>query len=197
MKLIGNATSPFVRKVTITLHELGVEFQPISDSPWEAESKVAEFNPLGKIPVLITDDGEIIFDSTVIVWHLLSVFDGQCLRPDSLKRKLLGTVANGATEALVLYAWEMKRPPELIDATVLEKYKQRATSGLLAMEEAYRQRPLDIGRPDVSDIAVFCCVEYLQRRAFFSIPDACEHLINAVEALNQRNTIKMAMKAFN
>ena len=67
MKLIGGHTSPFVRKTRIVLAEKRIEYEFVVDNPAHPDSRVAEFNPLGKVPVLITDDGAAIYDSSVIV----------------------------------------------------------------------------------------------------------------------------------
>ena len=67
MKLIGSYTSPYVRKVRIVLAEKKIEYDFVLDSPWLADTKVGNVNPLGKIPVLVLDDETSLFDSRVIV----------------------------------------------------------------------------------------------------------------------------------
>ena len=57
LKLIATLTSPYARKVRIALAEKKIEYALVVDSPWVAGNTVAEFNPLGKIPVLVLDDG--------------------------------------------------------------------------------------------------------------------------------------------
>ncbi len=65
MKLIGSYTSPFVRKISILLLEKGIEFEFINEQPYNAENGVAQYNPLGKVPALVTDEGEYWFDSPI------------------------------------------------------------------------------------------------------------------------------------
>ena len=58
MKLVGSYTSPFVRKISILLLEQGLAFEFVNEQPNNAENGVAQYNPLGKVPALVTDDGE-------------------------------------------------------------------------------------------------------------------------------------------
>lgn len=57
MKLIGSYTSPYVRKIFVMLLEKGLTFEFVNDIPWESTSHVPQYNPLGKIPALVTADG--------------------------------------------------------------------------------------------------------------------------------------------
>ncbi len=56
MKLVGSYTSPFVRKLSILLLEKGITFEFINELPYNADNGVAQFNPLGKVPVLVTEE---------------------------------------------------------------------------------------------------------------------------------------------
>ncbi|MCW1965432.1 glutathione S-transferase N-terminal domain-containing protein, partial [Polynucleobacter sp.] len=67
MKLIGSLTSPYVRKVRVLFLEKKLEVDLELDNVWAADSKISNSNPLGKVPCLILDDGEAIYDSRVIV----------------------------------------------------------------------------------------------------------------------------------
>ncbi len=70
MKLIGSYTSPFVRKISVILLEsASLEFVK-RRSPYSESNGVARYNPLGKVPALVTDDGECWFDSPVIAQYL-------------------------------------------------------------------------------------------------------------------------------
>jgi glutathione S-transferase len=70
MKLIGTPTSPYTRKVRVVLAEKRIDYEFVVDSPNDAATQVPTYNPLGKVPVLVTDDGANIFDSRVIVEYL-------------------------------------------------------------------------------------------------------------------------------
>src|SRR5260221_8934408 len=70
MKLIGSLASPYTRKVRIVLAEKKIDYDFEIDNPWKADAKAAKLNPLGKVPVLVLDDGRTLFDSRVIVGFL-------------------------------------------------------------------------------------------------------------------------------
>ncbi len=70
MKLIGSYTSPFVRKISVILLEKRIPFEFVNESPYSESNGVARYNPLGKVPALVTDDGECWFDSPVIAQYL-------------------------------------------------------------------------------------------------------------------------------
>ncbi|MBN0742324.1 glutathione S-transferase N-terminal domain-containing protein, partial [Pseudomonas aeruginosa] len=55
MKLIGSYTSPFVRKISVILLEKRIPFEFVNESPYSESNGVARYNPLGKVPALVTD----------------------------------------------------------------------------------------------------------------------------------------------
>lgn len=66
MKLIGSLTSPFVRKVRIVLAEKKLDYKFVLEDVWAPDTTIADANPLGKVPCLVMEGGEAIFDSRVI-----------------------------------------------------------------------------------------------------------------------------------
>ena len=80
MKLIGSRTSPFVRKVRVILAERRLPFDFIEESAWTAETTVPRYNPLNKVPALVMDDGEPIYDSAVICEYLDAISAAPCCR---------------------------------------------------------------------------------------------------------------------
>jgi glutathione S-transferase len=149
MKLIGTPSSPFTRKVRIVLTEKRIEYDFVVDAPGDADTKVPDFNPLGKVPVLITDDGTTIFDSRVIVEYLDSASPVARLIPDDIVA-LVGEKRRSAAQQL---ARNIARQQGKIDralATMAEDLGARNwCSG-----EAY----------SLSDIAVACSLGYLDLR---------------------------------
>ena len=67
MKLIGSATSPYVRKVRIVMAEKKLDYQFVLEDVWAANATISISNPLGKVPCLVMEGGEAVFDSRVIV----------------------------------------------------------------------------------------------------------------------------------
>ena len=70
MKLIGSMASPYVRKVRVVLAEKKLDYSLVTEDVWAADSTIARFNPLGKVPCLLMEGAEPLFDSRVIVEYL-------------------------------------------------------------------------------------------------------------------------------
>ena len=88
MKLIANPTSPYSRKVRIVLAEKRIDYEFVVDNPGDATTLVPDYNPLGKIPVLILDDETTLFDSRVIVEYLDSASPVGRLIPDDTRHRI-------------------------------------------------------------------------------------------------------------
>jgi glutathione S-transferase len=114
MKLIGSLTSPYVRKVRIVLAEKKIDYEFELDLPLSPETRIPDFNPLGKIPVLILDDSTVLFDSRVIVEYIDSVAPNNKLMPESnrvrAEVKRWAAVGDGICDAAALIFTEKKRP---------------------------------------------------------------------------------------
>mgnify|MGYP003336405595 FL=1 len=70
LKLIGAVASPYVRKVRVVLMEKKLDHQFVPEDVWSATTRITDANPLGKVPCLVLDGGEAVFDSRVIVEYL-------------------------------------------------------------------------------------------------------------------------------
>src|SRR6218665_4167424 len=70
MKLIGATASPYVRKVRVVLAEKKLDYQFVPENVWADDNRVADSNPLGKVPCLVMEGGEAVFDPRVIVEYL-------------------------------------------------------------------------------------------------------------------------------
>ncbi len=113
MKLLASLTSPYARKVRIALAEKKIEYALVEDSPWDASDAIADFNPLGKIPVLVLDDGTTLFDSRVIVEYLDAVSPVSRLIPEPSRQRIAvkrwEALADGICDAAMLITQERKR----------------------------------------------------------------------------------------
>ena len=96
MKLLGSQGSPFVRKARIFALEKGIDVEFVLDRPLEPGSKIPGLNPLGKMPVLVLDDGEGVYDSVVIVECL----EGLKREPQLIPSYFRGRIAVRCWEAL-------------------------------------------------------------------------------------------------
>jgi glutathione S-transferase len=116
MKLYYSKTSPYARKVRLVIHEKGLQEQVegILVSPFDDYLELRKFNPLGKIPTLLLDDGEVLFDSPVICHYLDSISASVSLIPDDNRWNILRweALADGMTDSLYNLVMERRRPAE-------------------------------------------------------------------------------------
>lgn len=127
MKLIGSNLSPYARKVRLVLLEKNIPHEWIIDSPREKDTKVPQFNPLGRIPALVLDDRSCIFDSPVIAEYVDSLNDSPILIPrhDPHARMMVKrweALADGIMDSAVLVRQETMREAAKQDAAVIERY---------------------------------------------------------------------------
>lgn len=169
MKLIASLTSPYARKVRIALAEKKIDCPIEVDIPWNADSKVPDFNPLGKVPVLELDDGLTLFDSRVIVEYLDNVSPVQRLLPDGHRQLILTkrweALADGIIDAAVTIFLEQKRPAEQQSQAWLARQNDKIERGLRALSNDLGERAWCHGDSySLADIAVGCCLSYLDFR---------------------------------
>lgn len=119
MKLFHASASPFVRKVSVALRESGlldqVELVPVTVSPMAPGDEVPAQNPLGKIPCLVMDNGEPLYDSRVICRYLANLAPDAKLYPEGDKlwpALTLEASADGIMDAAVSMAYEVRTRPE-------------------------------------------------------------------------------------
>ncbi len=165
MKLWHSPTSPYVRKVMMAAIELGLADRIESVPARTPESKIAEANPLNKIPTLKTDDGQILYDSIVICEYLDSLTDKASLFPargaQRWKTLRMHTLADGLIDAAVLRVHETRRPEEQRNAAWDERQKTKIVRGLARLEEEIAE--LD-GPVDIVQITTACLLGFLDRR---------------------------------
>ena len=170
MKLRYNPASPYVRKVTVTLIETGLEdrVERIPTNPHDPETDIATVNPLGKVPTLITDDGEVLVDSPVICEYLDSLHDGAKLfpAPGAPRWRALRLLAlgDGMTDAGVLRRTESRRP----EAFRYDKWVDRQNTVIgRAMDALEGELERLDGPLTIGHIAVACSIGWLD----FRFPD--------------------------
>lgn len=167
MKLRWSPTSPYVRKATATLIETGLEdrVERITTNAWDPATDLARDNPLGKVPALITDGGEVLYDSPVICEYLDSLHDGRKLFPRSggdrwtaLRRQALG---DGIIDAAVFRLLEGRRPPELQSQPWVDRQRAVVSRGLDALEDEAGALG---GAITIGHLAIACALGYLDFR---------------------------------
>lgn len=140
MKLIGSLTSPFVRKARIVLAEKRIDYEFEIDIPWNADTRVPEHNPLGKVPVLILDDGLPLFDSRVIVEYLDHLTPVARLLPETNRQRIIvkrwEALSDGMLDAAVAIFLERKRADSSDSQIARQDGKIRAALATAADELA-------------------------------------------------------------
>lgn len=169
MKLIGNYTSPFVRKISIMLLEKGLTFEFVNESPWHESSVVKDYTPLGKVPALVTDQGEIWYNSSIIAaWLELQHIDPPFLPADphsALEVRLLETLADGVCDAALLIVREQQKDPAQQSASEMLRQRDKIRRGLDALEAAAAEEKWLNGHDiTLADIATACTLGYLNFR---------------------------------
>ena len=169
MKLVTSLTSPYGRKVRVVLLEKKIPFQLQVENPWQPDSVVTGLNPLGKVPVLVLEDGESVFDSRVIVEYLDHVSPVGHLIPAEPKTRMavrgVEALADGVTDAAVAVYLEKKRTPEQQSGDWLLMQEKTLFRGLTALSEALGDKPWYLGNSmTLADIACGCMLGYLDLR---------------------------------
>jgi glutathione S-transferase len=170
MKLLFNAASPFARKVRIALLEKGLMEQIHLEAvqPWPEPVAITPFNPLGKIPVLILDDGSPLYDSPVICEYIDSLTEAPRLIAlaglSRLRILRLQALADGALDAAVNIVLERKRAPTEQSISMLGRWTQAIRRSLdhFAADRSRSTQPFDL-----AEISLACLIGYLG----FRLPD--------------------------
>ena len=122
MRLLYQTHSPYARKVLVMAHEVGLasrlDVVHYETSPTRRNDLVYALNPLGKVPVLVTEDGFCLFDSIVICEYLEGLHGGERLIPASgiarWQALRLQALAQGLADAGIALRWEIERRPEAL-----------------------------------------------------------------------------------
>ena len=144
MQLIGRYSSPFVRRVAVTMQHYGMAYEHHSVMPFGAgRGQVARLNPIARVPVLRLDDGEMLVDSAAILDHLDEVAGPEhALVPANGKarRRVLAllAIALGSNEKLATALYERHfRPKELWHQPWIEACEGQVRDGYLWLEEQF------------------------------------------------------------
>ena len=171
MKLIGSLASPYVRKVRIVMAEKKLDYQFELEDVWGSDH-ILQFNPLGKVPCLVLEGGEAVFDSRVIVDYLDTRSPVSRLIPESSRERTevrtWEALADGTIDALILArlenTWAGRTDAQRSPAWV-ERQMQKVDACLAAMSKGLGEKPWCVGiHISLADIAVGCALGYLDFR---------------------------------
>ncbi|EEW2613672.1 glutathione S-transferase [Escherichia coli] len=193
MKLVGSYTSPFVRKLSILLLEKGITFEFINELPYNADNGVAQFNPLGKVPVLVTEKGECWFDSPIIAEYIELMNVAPAMLPrdplESLRVRKIEALADGIMDAGLVSVREQARPAAQQSEDELLRQREKINRSLDVLEGYLVDGTLKTDTVNLATIAIACAVGYLNFRRV--APGWCvdrPHLVKLVENLFSRES---------
>jgi glutathione S-transferase len=169
LKLIGTLPSPYTRKARIVAAEKRIEYILELQNPWAADSSVPNSNPIGKVPVLMLDDGSALYDSRVICEFLDSVSPiGKLLPADHRERievRRWEALADGVLDAGVLARLENQRPEDERSTSWIARQMAKVERGLDAMEGQLGTKPFCFGNNfTLADVAVGTCLGWFDFR---------------------------------
>ncbi|MET0540862.1 MAG: glutathione S-transferase N-terminal domain-containing protein [Variovorax sp.] len=175
MKLIGSAASPYVRKVRVVMAEKRLDYQFIKEDVWSDTTTIAHSNPLGKVPCLVMEGSEAMFDSRVIVEYLDTLSPvGKLIPQQSRERAEVKTweaLADGVMDAGILWrleaTWAKRADGERSQAW-MDRQRAKVEGGIAAMAKGLGDKPFCSGiHLSLSDIAVGCALGWIS----FRFPD--------------------------
>lgn len=195
MKLLYQTHSPYARKVLVAAHELGlqqrIEVVHHDTSPTRRNDEVFALNPLGKVPVLIVDDGPALFDSSVICEYLDGLHDGVRIIPvehrarfRALRRQAL---ALGMADAGIAARWEAERRPEASRwLPMLQGQLEKLAAACDLLEQELGDAPPAEAVPDIGDIALATTLSWIAFRHVYPFADGHPRLSAWYARFSQR-----------
>lgn len=195
MKLIGSPASPYARKVRVVMAEKKLDYQYVIEDVWASDSAITESNPLGKVPCLIMEAGEAVFDSRVIVEYLDTLSPvGKLIPAQGRERaevKTWESLADGLMDAALLARMEVMfkgRTEAQRSQPWIDRQLGKINAVLKAMSTGLADKPFCSGvHFSLSDVAVGCALGYLDYR-FPQIAwrDTYPNLVKLQDKLAQR-----------
>lgn len=167
MKLYFSPTSPYVRKVMITAHEVGladrIEMLGSAAHPINRDRTIIAQNPLGQVPTLIADDGTVIADSRVICAYLNDLAKGSVFPADGkarLQAEIDQALGDGILGAALILRYEVAVRPEALRWPEWISGQWDKIHTTLAHFEAHAPE----GRADIGAITLASALSYLDLR---------------------------------
>jgi glutathione S-transferase len=167
MRLYMNKTSPYSRKVRVAVIELnlGVQVEEIIIDPFAAPPELLAANPISKIPTLVTDRGEALPDSGLILEYLQTRAPGLAHLPRGSRRWAMlriQRIAEGVIDAAVATVLEKRRPEGIVYTPFLDRQAEAITRSLdlLNLEIS----ALSTEAPGIPEITAGVALEYMDFR---------------------------------
>jgi len=172
MKLLGSTSSPYVRKVRVVMAEKKLDYAFVPEDVWSADTTIADSNPLGKVPCLVMEGAEALFDSRVIVEYLDTLSPVGKLIPavgrERAEIKTWEALSDGLMDAAILArleaTWGGRTKAQRSQAWI-DRQLGKVDASLKAMDRGLGEKPFCAGiYLSLADIAVGCALGYLDFR---------------------------------
>lgn len=164
MQLYYSERSPYARKVRAVAIEKGIQLELIEVMPLELPAELVAKNPLSKIPVLVTDDGDVIYDSPVICEYLDEIGQGQRLMPASgrarFQAQTWAALADGIIDAGVGCLYESMRP----EGKQYDGWYDKQRAVILRGIQGFEARPELLAQLSIATIGLACAIDYADHR---------------------------------
>src|SRR5664279_197190 len=196
MKLLSSQTSPYARKLRIAIAEKKIECELVEETPWDVGTSVPDYNPLGKVPVLVLDDGTPLYDSRVIVEYLDTASPVSRLIPETSRQRIAvkrwEALADGICDAAVAIVLESRRPARQQSRDWIARQQQKLTAGVAEFARELADRPWCNGEGyTLADIATGCALGYLElRRVELAWANEFANLVRFAEKLGKRPSVQ-------
>ncbi len=170
MKLYASQTSPYARKVRVVMAEKKIDYQMVEVDVWSLDTTIGQFNPLGKVPCLVMEDGGAIFDSRVIVEYVDTLTPVSRMIPQAGRERVevrcWEALADGLLDAALLARLEhTQREPEQRSERWVKRQLGKIDAAVAAIADGLADRPWCSGNHySLADVAVGCALSYLDFR---------------------------------
>ena len=168
-RLISATPSPYARKVRIQLAEKNIPFELVTEVPWNNDTQTPRFNPLEKLPVLICENGETVYESRFINEWVEIQYPEPALTPKEkdgvLLTKRFEILADGVCDACVLIFWERARPEGARSETWMSRQLRKRDGGIKELSRLLGEKTYCVGDQfTLADIAVGSLLGWLTVR---------------------------------
>ncbi len=204
MKLLYTVNSPYARKVRIVAAEKHIDIKLQEVVLTDPDCPVKQYNPLGKVPVLILADDESLYDSRVIAEYLDNRTPLAHLIPKDNSAKSVvrrwEALADGVCDAAVAVMLEQRKSESMQDPTFITKQMDKVTRGLRALNDELGQNRWCVGDAfSLADIAVGCMLGYVNLRfgKIINIAEAYPNLDRLQSNLQKRQSFIDTMPLAN
>ena len=199
MKLLYTPNSPYARKVRIVALEKHIDLELQEVVLADPDCPVKNYNPLGKVPVLVLDDNDSVYDSKVIVEYLDNRAPGTHLIPQDNTSKMITrrweSLADGICDAAVAAMLEGRREPAQQSQANIDKQLAKVMLGLEVLNLDITKKKWCVNETfSLADIALGCMLGYIDLRfKHLQWPDKFPNLAKHYSLLVKRPSFKQTM----